>query len=78
MTTSYQRIPLSDAIAFSEILDPKLKTNSLRIQFLQPLSEKNAAACGLGGSLIASSSKAYPSNAIMNRKLHMLYGADLS
>ena len=40
MTTSYQRIPLSDAIAFSEILDPKLKTNSLRIQFLQPLSEK--------------------------------------
>ena len=78
MTTSYQRIPLSDAIAFSEILDSKLKTNSLRIQFLQPLSEKNAAACGLGGSLIASSSKAYPSNAIMNRKLHMLYGADLS
>ena len=78
MTTSYQRIPLSDAIAFSEILDPKLKTNSLRIQFLQPLSEENAAACGLGGSLIASSSKAYPSNAIMNRKLHMLYGADLS
>ena len=34
MTTSYQRIPLSDNIAFSEILDSKLKTNHLRIQFL--------------------------------------------
>ena len=51
MTTSYQRIPLSDNIAFSEILDSKLKTNHLRIQFLQPLSEQTAAACALAGSL---------------------------
>lgn len=29
MTTSYQRIPLSDNIAFSEILDSKLKTNQI-------------------------------------------------
>ena len=78
MTTSYQRIPLSDNIAFSEILDSKLKTNHLRIQFLQPLSEQTAAACALAGSLVVSSSKAYPSNAAMNRKLHLLYGADLS
>lgn len=78
MTTCYQRIPLSETIAFSEILDPKLKTNSLRIQFLQPLSEKNASACALAGSLAVSSSKAYPTNAAMNRKLHLLYGADLS
>ena len=78
MTTSYQRIPLSDNIAFCEILDSKLKTNHLRIQFLQPLSEQTAAACALAGSLVVSSSKAYPSNAAMNRKLHLLYGADLS
>lgn len=78
MTTQYQRIPIAENISLSVILDPKQKTNSLRIQFLQPLSEETASACALAGNLIVSSSGAYPSNAAMNRALHLLYGADLS
>ena len=52
MTTSYQRIPLSDNIAFSEILDSKLKTNHLRIQFCSlcrnrlPLPAPRREPCG--------------------------------
>lgn len=60
MTTSYQRIPLSDNIAFSEILDSKLKTNHLRIQFLQPLSEQTAAACASPGALWFPAAKPIP------------------
>lgn len=40
MPVSYNRISLTDSIGYSEILDPKLKTNTLRIQFFHPL-EKN-------------------------------------
>lgn len=78
MTTAYQRIPISESIGFSEILDPKFKTNSLMLCFFQPLSSKTASACALAGDLITSSSKAYPTNAVMSQKLHLLYGAGLS
>ena len=77
MKTAYKRIPLSERIGFSEILDAKFKTNTLKLCFFQPLSSETAAACALAGELIASSNAVYPSNAAMNRKLHLLYGADL-
>lgn len=78
MKTASARMALSDRIRYSEILDPKFKTNSLRICLFQPLSAETSAACALAGDLITSSSKAYPTNAVMNQKLHLLYGADLS
>lgn len=77
MKISNSRISLSDRIGFSEILDPKLKTNTLRICFLQPLSEETASACALAGDLITSTNAVYPTNAAMNRKMHLLYDADL-
>lgn len=78
MPNSYQRILLAEGAEFSEILDSKFKTNELRICLIQPLSAENAAACALAGDIITSCSKAYPTNEAMNRKLHTLYGADLS
>lgn len=78
MTASYHRIPLSESIGFTEILDSKFKTNALKIQFIQPLTSETASACALAGDLVTSSSKAYPTNAAMNQKLHLLYGAELS
>ncbi len=77
MKTAYKRVPLSERIAFSEILDPKFKTNTLKLCFFQPLASETAAACALAGELITSSNAVYPSNELMNRKLHLLYGADL-
>lgn len=77
MTTASKRIPISERIGYSEILDPKFKTNALKICFFQPLSKETAAACALASDLVTSSSKAYPTNAVMSQKLHLLYGADL-
>ncbi len=77
MTTANPRVQLSTGIGFTEILDPKFKTNTLRIHFLQPLSAENASACALAGDIITSCSKAYPTNADMTKQLHLLYGASL-
>ena len=78
MTTQSKRTPLSDAVALTEILDPKLKTNCIQLQFLQPLSAENASAYALAGNIAVSSNGVFSSNAAMKRKLHLLYGADLS
>ncbi len=77
MTEKNSRTMLSDRIAFSEIIDPKLKTNQIRLTFFCPLSEKTASAYALAGDIVASSNQKYPSNAEMNRQLHLLYGSDL-
>ena len=78
MTISHKRIQLSNRIGFSEILDPKQKTNTLWICFFQPLSSETASACALAGDLITSTNAVYPTNAAMNRKLHLLYNANLN
>lgn len=77
MTNTNKRILISDRIGYTEILDPKLKTNTIRICFFQPLSQETASACALAGDLITSTNADYPTNAAMNRKMHRLYGADL-
>lgn len=77
MTTAYQRILLSEGIGYSEILDPKFKTNLLKICFFQPLSPEYASASALAGVLLTTSCNAYPTIAALNQKLHMLYGASL-
>lgn len=77
MTNAYHRIALSDRIGYSEILDPKFKTNTIKLVFYQPLSPETASACALACDLATSSNHKYPSNEAMNRKLHLLYGADL-
>lgn len=77
MTTANPRVQLSEGVGFTEILDPKFKTNTLRVHFYQPLSPENASACALAGDIITSCSKAYPANADLTKKLHLLYGASL-
>ena len=55
MPVSYNRISLTDSIGYSEILDPKLKTNTLRIQFFHPLEKESAAKNALAFSLLTTS-----------------------
>ncbi len=78
MTRTNKRTMLLDGVYLSEVIDPKLKTTKIKFCFLTPLQEKTASAYALSGELIASSNAQYPSNAAMNRALHLLYGADLS
>ena len=69
MPVSYNRISLTDSIGYSEILDPKLKTNTLRIQFFHPLEKESAAKSALAFSLLTTSNAVYPSMEELAKKL---------
>ena len=77
MATSYQRIALSDSIGLHQIIDPKFKTNTLKVRFLLPLHPAHAAAHALAGSLLTTSCPKYPSLAALSKKVNLLYGASL-
>ena len=77
MATSYQRIALSDSIGLHQIIDPKFKTNTLKVRFLLPLHPAHAAAHALAGSLLTTSCQKYPSLAVLSKKVNLLYGASL-
>lgn len=68
MATSYQRIALSDSIGLHQIIDPKFKTNTLKVRFLLPLHPAHAAAHALAGSLLTTSCQKYPSLAALSKK----------
>lgn len=78
MPVSYSRVQLTDSIGYSEILDPKLKTNMIRIQFFQPMKKDTAAKTALAFSLLAVSNAKYPSMEALAEKLDTLYGITLS
>ena len=78
MPVSYNRISLTDSIGYSEILDPKLKTNTLRIQFFHPLEKESAAKSALAFSLLTTSNAVYPSMEELAKKLDTLYGISLT
>ena len=75
MPVSYNRISLTDSIGYSEILDPKLKTNTLRIQFFHPLEKESAAKSALAFSLLTTSNAVYPSMEELAKKLDTLYAS---
>ena len=78
MPVSYNRISLTDSIGYSEILDPKLKTNTLRIQYFHPLEKESAAKNALAFSLLTTSNAVYPSMEELAKKLDTLYGISLT
>ncbi len=78
MPVSYSRIQLTDSIGYSEILDSKLKTNTIRIQFFQPMKKDTAAKTALAFSLLSVSNAKYPSMEALAKKLDTLYGITLS
>lgn len=78
MTIRSKRTPLGDAVALTEILDPKFKTNTILVRWFVPLSTVDAPAFALAGMLTAASNGVYRSQTEMRQKLHLLYGAQLN
>jgi predicted Zn-dependent peptidase len=78
MPVSYKRIQLSDSIGYTEILDPKFKTNTIRINFFQPMQREMAAKTALAFSLLAISNEKLPSMESFSLKLDALYGLSIS
>lgn len=78
MPVSYSRVQLTDSIGYSEILDSKLKTNTICIQFFQPMKKDMAAKTALAFSLLSVSNAKYPSMEALAEKIDTLYGMSLS
>ena len=57
MNTDIKREVIADGVAFSEIVDKKLKTNLLKIKFVTELSEKEAPLNSMAAMLIGASNK---------------------
>jgi predicted Zn-dependent peptidase len=75
MSASYEKTKISDTIGFHAIIDPKFKSNTIKVRFLLPLDPQRAAAYALASSLLTTSCREYPSIAALNRKMNRLYGA---
>ncbi len=78
MSALYKRSQISDTIGYHEIIDPKFKTNTIKIRMMLPLDPNRAAAYALGTSLLFTSTRKYPSIAAFSRKMNRLYGAHAS
>lgn len=78
MSASYKRLQISDTIGYHQIIDPKFKTNTIKVRFLVPLDSSRAAGYALAASLIPTSARKYPSIAALNRKMNRLYGGSAS
>ena len=74
MSASYERSMISDTIGYTSVVDPKFKTNTIKIRFILPLSPEKASAYALASSMLTTSCRKYPSIAALNRKMNRLYG----
>ena len=77
MAVSFKREIIGNGIGFSEITDPKFKTNSVRIQFNFPLNPETYHNNLVAGSILGCCNSKYPTIADFSKKLDKLYGAGI-
>lgn len=78
MSASYTSTKISETIGYHSIVDPKFKTNTIKLQLMLPLDPKRSAGYALATSLLFTSTRKYPSIAALSRKMNQLYGAHAS
>ena len=78
MPVEYKRTVIGKGIALSVIKDPKFKTNSIAVRFIDELCEEKIAANSLLCNLLISSNEKYPSKKELTKALDILYGAGIS
>lgn len=74
---SYKREKIADGIHFNSIRNPSLKTNSIVVNLISPLSEDTASLNASASYILTDSSREYPSLVAISQKLEELYGAGL-
>ena len=77
MNTDIKREVIADGVAFSEIVDKKLKTNLLKIKFVTELSEREAPLNSMAAMLIGASNKKIKTYSEMSDRLNALYGSSI-
>lgn len=74
---SYKREKIADGIHFNSIRNASLKTNSIVVNLVSPLSEETASLNAVASYFIIDSSSDYPTLVDISSKLEELYGASL-
>jgi predicted Zn-dependent peptidase len=69
---------LADGISFNTLINAPLKTNTLTVQFLTPLTVENAAKTAILPYYLSDTNNIYRSEKELSLKLQQLYGANLS
>lgn len=77
MGLDIKREVIADGVAFSEIVDPKIKTSVLKIKFITELSEKDAPLNSMAAMLIGSSSSKIKTYSEMSDRMNALYGSSV-
>lgn len=77
MDLTVKREEIAKGVAFSCIVDTKIKTNVLKIKFITELSEKEAPLNTLTSMLIGSSNQNIKTYSEMSDRLNALYGSSI-
>ncbi len=74
----HQRKVIADGVGFSSVIDPKFKTNSIKVMFITDLREETAAQNALAIGVMGSSNEKYKNISEITAKLNSLYGANIN
>ena len=72
------RNPINNRVTFTSIKEDKFKANGIYVNVYLPLDKETAPLNTVLANVISSSCKEYPNMQSLNRKLSMLYGANIS
>lgn len=73
-----ERKEIAPGVGFTKVVDPKLKTNNIVVEFINPLTEETAAANAAAAFMIEDTCRKYPTVTAFARRLSELYGAGIS
>ncbi len=77
MTAKVNREIIADGVAFTEIIDKKIKTDLIRIKLITELNKKSAPLNTMVSMLISSTNSKIREYSKMTDALNSLYGADI-
>lgn len=76
--TKINRTPINERATFTSIKDDKFKSSGIYVNIYLPLEKENTSLNAVLANVLSSSCKKYPNMNSLNRKLSMLYGANIS
>ncbi|MDR1674504.1 MAG: insulinase family protein [Oscillospiraceae bacterium] len=74
---NYKRQQLTGSIGYTEIIDPKFKTNTVKIKFITPLNADTAALNSIAAGIITATNYKYKTMTDLTEKLSALYGTGI-
>jgi predicted Zn-dependent peptidase len=74
---NYKKTQISDAVAFSSVIDKKFTTNRITVRFLTELNKTTASLNSVAFMTLTDTNAKYKTIAELSKKLNSLYGANL-